>query len=143
MTDVFSAAKRSWLMARVRSKDTRPEKAVRSCLHANGFRFRLHPVSLPGKPDIVLPRYRTAIFVHGCFWHCHRTCRKGRQRPETNEVFWAKKLAMNVLRDKRARQELRKQGWSVLVLWECQIVSYEKLVKALSPLFETRSSLSA
>lgn len=99
---------------------------VRSALHAMGFRFRLHRKDLPGRPDIVLPKYRTAIFVHGCFWHCHR-CKYGSVVPATRAEFWANKRGGNVKRDRSNARSLRKLGWRVIVLWECEVKSAEGL----------------
>ncbi len=105
-------------MSRIRSKNTGPEIIVRGMVHHMGYRFRLHRRELPGSPDIVLPRHRKAIFVHGCFWHMHR-CRYGRVRPATNPEFWEKKRRGNVDRDRRNIKALRAMGWKVLVVWEC------------------------
>lgn len=120
MADQVSAGVRSAMMARVKGRNTKPELAVRSALFADGFRFRLHRADLPGRPDIILPRYRQAVFVHGCFWHSH-DCPKGRQRPSSNVVFWAKKLDGNAERDQRNYAALMAAGWDVLVIWECQL----------------------
>lgn len=120
MTDVHSRETRSRNMAAIRSTNTRPEMRVRSALHALGYRFRLHRKDLPGRPDIVLPKYRTAILVHGCFWHCHR-CKYGSVVPATRADFWAAKRAGNVARDRRNRAALRRLGWRVVVLWECEV----------------------
>ena len=108
------------MMAGVRHKDTKPELMVRSFLHRHGFRFRLHRKDLAGKPDIVLPKYRHAVFVHGCFWHQHLGCRKAK-RPTTNTHFWDEKLDRNILRDRENLRALIAAGWTVLILWECQI----------------------
>jgi len=105
MTDVFSQEKRSWIMSRVKGRDTKPEILVRSFIFRMGFRFRLHRRDLPGTPDIVLPRHGKVIFVHGCFWHGHKRCPRSK-RPTTNENFWNKKLDGNIKRDKRYRREL-------------------------------------
>jgi DNA mismatch endonuclease (patch repair protein) len=107
------------MMARVKGKNTGPEIAVRRFLHAAGLRFRLHRTDLPGKPDIVLPKYRLAIFVHGCFWHRHPGCRRATQ-PNTRREFWTLKLANNAERDARNVAELRRLGWRVGVVWECE-----------------------
>jgi DNA mismatch endonuclease (patch repair protein) len=117
--DTISPAERSRIMARIRSKDTKPELAVRSALHRIGFRFRLHCGALPGRPDIVLPRYRTVILVQGCFWHRHPDCRLA-YFPKSRQDFWRRKFAANVERDRRTRRELRKLGWHAIVVWECQ-----------------------
>ena len=120
--DHLTQEKRSWNMSRIRSKDTTPERIVRSFLHRNGFRFRLHAKDLPGKPDIVLSKYKTVIEVRGCFWHRHPGC-KVATNPSTNAEFWQKKFATNVSRDKQNEQELKKLGWNVIVIWECEIAS--------------------
>lgn len=119
MTDIISKEKRSWNMSRIRSKDTKPELVVRSLLHRMGYRFRLHRKDLPGKPDIVLPRYKTVIFVNGCYWHRHKNC-KYAYNPKSRTEFWQKKFRGTVERDKQNRQELKKLGWKVIVIWECQ-----------------------
>ena len=118
MADVFTATKRSWVMSRIRGQDTVPELVVRRILHSMGYSFRLHRSDLPGTPDIVLPKHRAAIFVHGCFWHAH-SCLKGR-RPQTNKKFWTTKLKQNVRRDIRNARELRRLGWKRIVIWECE-----------------------
>ncbi len=120
MTDVHNPETRSRNMAAIRSVNTKPEMRVRSVLHAMGFRFRLHRKDLPGRPDIVLPKYRTVVFVHGCFWHCHR-CKYGSVIPATRADFWAAKRQGNVARDRAHRAALRKLGWRVVVLWECEV----------------------
>jgi len=107
-------------MKSVRRKDTAPEIAVRSFLHRDGLRFRLHARDLPGTPDIVLPRFRTVIFVNGCFWHGHR-CRHGTAKAKTNREFWLTKIADNRARDRRKRRELTRIGWIVETVWECQV----------------------
>ena len=121
MTDIYSKEKRSALMAKVRAKNTRPERTVRSWLHRQGYRFRLHHKDLPGKPDIVLPKYHAVIFVHGCFWHRHQGCRKA-STPTTNASMWAEKFRQNMDRDQRKQQELEQLGWRVIVLWQCEIM---------------------
>ena len=118
--DHLTQEKRSWNMSRIKSKDTTPERIVRSFLHRNGFRFRLHVKDLPGKPDIVLPKYKTVIEVRGCYWHRHEGC-KDATTPSTNTDFWQKKFAENVARDKRTEQELKALGWNVIVVWECEV----------------------
>lgn len=105
-------------MAGIKGKNTRPEIAVRKALHAAGYRFRLHRKDLPGKPDIVLPKYRTVIFVHGCFWHGHMC--KNFKWPKTRPEFWREKIEGNIERDKRAVAELEQLGWNMIVIWECQ-----------------------
>jgi len=118
--DVHTRQQRSRNMAAIRSSNTKPEVRVRSALHALGFRFRLHRKDLPGRPDIVLPKYSTVIFVHGCFWHCHR-CRYGSVVPTTRAEFWAAKRQGNVARDRRNARALHRLGWRVLVVWECEV----------------------
>lgn len=107
-------------MAQIRAKDTKPEKIVRSLLHKMGFRFRIHRSDLPGTPDIVLPRHKTIIFVHGCFWHFHEGCKEA-ILPKTNTEYWREKLYKNIKRDQINNQELEKIGWNVLEIWECEI----------------------
>ncbi len=129
--DKVPQQKRSENMRRIRSKDTKPEKIVRSALHRCGYRFTVvgpSNRSLPGKPDVVLPRYRIAIFVHGCFWHCHDACREGRI-PSSNRGYWAPKLEKNVTRDRDARAALESLSWKVVVFWGCEV---EKAVKEVS-----------
>ena len=118
--DRISPEKRSWNMSRIHSKNTTPECIVRSFLHQNGFRFRLHVKNLPGTPDIVLRKYKTVIEVRGCYWHRHESC-KIAATPSSNVDFWSKKFADNIARDKRTEADLRSLGWNVIVLWECEI----------------------
>ncbi len=117
--DVFTAEKRSLVMSLIRSRDTKPEIAVRRALHALGYRFRLHDKTLPGRPDIVLRRYRLIVEVKGCFWHSHR-CLKGRI-PHGNRSYWAPKLAANQVRGRRNARRLRAMGWRVATIWECHV----------------------
>jgi DNA mismatch endonuclease, patch repair protein len=109
-------------MAAVRSKDTAPELRVRKALHALGYRFRIHRSDLPGKPDVVLPKYRIILFVHGCFWHGH-SCSRGKRKPATRADYWEAKVRRNQERDDRNAKELERQGWRVITLWECQLVA--------------------
>ena len=125
MTDRFTRQQRSEIMARIKGRDTAPERVVRSLLHGMGYRFRLHVRELPGRPDIVLPRHRKVILVHGCFWHGHN-CRRG-ARPRSNSNFWNRKIDGNIERDKRDRKGLHSLSWKVLVVWECQIRDEEAL----------------
>ena len=118
--DTLTLEKRSWNMGRICSKDTKPEKAVRSLLHKSGYRFRIHRKDLPGKPDIVLPKFKTVIFVHGCFWHRHEGC-KYAYTPKSHQEFWQAKFKGNIKRDKKNRDELERLGWKVTVIWECEI----------------------
>ena len=124
---------RSWTMAQIQSKNTKPEIAVRKAAHALGLRFRIHAAGLPGTPDLVFPRWRTALFVHGCFWHQHR-CERARL-PKTNADYWTKKLQRNVQRDKAARGLLKRSGWRSAVIWECQAKDAAKLDRILRRLF--------
>lgn len=118
--DSLTTEKRSWNMSRIRGKDTRPEKAMRSLLHGEGYRFRLLDKTLPGKPDIVLPKYKAAIFVHGCFWHRHPGC-KYAYTPKSRLDFWERKFRENVERDAKSLSLLQQQGWFPIVIWECEI----------------------
>ncbi len=120
MADVVDRQTRSRMMSGIRGRDTRPELVVRSHLHRSGLRFRLHRSDLPGRPDLVLPRWKTVIFVHGCFWHRHHGCRFT-TTPSTNRAFWRRKFESNVERDRRTVARLRRAGWRVLTVWECQL----------------------
>lgn len=120
MADLLTQEKRSWNMSRIRGKDTKPELIFRSLLHKKGFRFRLHDKNLPGKPDIILPRYKTVIFVNGCFWHRHSGC-KYAYNPKSRQQFWQEKFARTVSRDKEKTECLREHGWHVLTVWECEL----------------------
>jgi DNA mismatch endonuclease (patch repair protein) len=126
---------RSALMARVRSKNTSPEMEVRRALHRAGLRFRLHKKGLPGRPDVVLPSRKAAVFVHGCFWHRHPGCARTRT-PKTRREWWQAKFASNVARDKKAHSALGKLGWKVFVIWECQTEVDAKIVKLVKTLHE-------
>ena len=114
------------LMARFRQRDTKPELSVRRLLHRMGYRFRVHVGTLPGRPDIVLPKYRTIIFVHGCFWHRHNGC-KVATMPKSNEEFWKAKFERNVIRDRQNVDALRSMGFRVLTVWECEVKDSERL----------------
>lgn len=120
MVDLLNHAARSALMARIRSADTAPEWFVRKFLHRAGHRYRLHARDLPGRPDIVLPKYATCIFVNGCFWHAHAGCAYARL-PKTHTAAWSDKLRKNVARDRRSRRALLAAGWRVIDIWECGI----------------------
>jgi DNA mismatch endonuclease (patch repair protein) len=128
--DVHTQEQRSRNMSAIKGKNTKPELRVRSALHAMGYRFRLHRKNLPGKPDIVLAKYRLVLFVHGCFWHSH-DCRWGRVVPATRPEFWAVKRAGNVARDLVKQEALQAQGWKVATIWECQTKDGEVLNSAL------------
>lgn len=121
MADIVDSATRSRMMSGIRGKDTKPEMIVRKALHRAGYRYRLHVKDLPGKPDIVLPKHKTVIFVHGCFWH-HHDCKKFKW-PKTRPEFWREKIQGNVKRDRNAVSDLNKLGWRVFVVWECEITS--------------------
>lgn len=116
--DIFSTEKRSDIMSKIHSGDTKPEMVVRRLLFAMGFRYRLHDRTLPGVPDLVLRKYRTVVFVHGCFWHAHEGCPRATV-PQSNETFWREKLARNKARDEAVRNALLNAGWRVLTIWEC------------------------
>ena len=128
--DRISKEHRSWNMSRIQSGNTKPEKTVRSILHGLGYRFRLHQKNLPGKPDIVLARYNSVIFVHGCFWHRHKEC-KNASVPKTKKTFWEEKFKANIERDIKVKNELKSNGWRVLVVWECELTDVESVEKEL------------
>ena len=136
MVDVLTKEQRSRLMGRVSHFDTPPEIAVRRLLHSLGYRFRLHRKDLPGRPDIVLPRLKKVIFVHGCFWHRHTGCRKA-TTPKSNADYWQNKFAENVERDRRAIAELLRLGWEPMVVWECETRDIDALSQALSTFFRS------
>lgn len=125
MADIVDSRTRSRMMSGIKGKNTKPEMLVRRHLHRKGLRFRLHGKDLPGKPDLIFPGRRVALFVHGCFWHRHEGCPKA-TTPSTNSRFWENKFSSNVSRDRRVKDELEQLGWKVLVIWECQL-STEKL----------------
>lgn len=131
MTDHLTKEMRSWNMSRIRSKDTKPEMIVRSVLHKMGYRFRLHRKDLTGKPDIVLPKYKTVIFVHGCFWHSHKGCKRC-TIPSTNKSYWLAKFERNIKKDSTNKTLLKKMGWKVLVIWECEIKEINSLQRKLA-----------
>jgi DNA mismatch endonuclease (patch repair protein) len=120
LADIVSPAERSRMMAGIKGRNTAPERIVRSHLHRAGLRYRLHGRTLPGRPDIVLPRWQTVVFVHGCFWHRHPGCPRA-TTPSTNRAFWSAKFRENVARDARNVAALRRQGWRVLIMWECRL----------------------
>lgn len=132
MADTLTSERRSWNMSRIRGRDTRPELRLRSLLHRAGFRFRLHAKQLPGRPDVVLPKYRTVIFVHGCFWHRHPGCRNA-TIPSTRREFWQEKFDSNVSRDARNQAALEAAGWTVLTVWECELkADAESIIRLLA-----------
>ena len=118
--DIKSKEKRSFNMSCIKSKNTTPERDVRSFLHKNGFRFRLHVKDLPGKPDIVLPKYKTIVEIRGCYWHRH-DCKKGASFPASNIEFWQNKFKKNIERDICTEQKLKAVGWNIIIIWECEI----------------------
>ena len=131
--DRLTRSHRSWNMSRIRGKDTTPELLVRSALHRMGYRFRLHKKDLPGRPDIVLARYKTVVFVHGCFWHRHPGCAQA-YTPKSRVSFWQNKFNHNVKRDTAVSVELQRQGWNVVVVWECEVTARgleERLARAI------------
>lgn len=135
-TDIVSPEKRSEMMSKVRSKDSIAEKKVRSALHAAGYRFRLHRKDLPGTPDIVLPKLKLVIFVHGCFWHRHQGCNKC-TTPKSNQSFWDVKFNKNVERDSLSIKKLNLIGWKVIVIWECETKNQETLSSTLVSLIKS------
>ncbi|WP_081890520.1 very short patch repair endonuclease [Paenibacillus tyrfis] len=120
MVDSLTTEQRHQMMSKIRSKNTVPEMIVRKYLHSKGFRYRLHDKKLPGKPDVVLPKYKTAIFVQGCFWHAHKGC-KYYCSPKSNTEYWLKKIEGNILRNQLNQQALKKMGWNVIIVWECEL----------------------
>ena len=124
MNDIYSARKRSDIMSRISDKDTKPETIVRKYLFSEGFRYRKHVSNLPGNPDLVLPKYKTVVFVHGCYWHGH-DCPRGKL-PATNTDFWRKKITRNRQRDSQNYKELEKTGWQILIIWQCEISNKQK-----------------
>lgn len=124
LADIFTKKKRSQIMASITGKETKPEISVRSYLFRQGFRFRKNVKTIPGKPDIVLPKYQTIIFIHGCFWHGHN-CKKA-TRPTSNTEFWNTKIQGNIERDKQVKSELKKIGWKILTVWDCELKSKER-----------------
>ena len=132
MADTLTPAERSERMSRIRGRDTKPEMLVRRFLHGQGFRYRLHVPDLPGRPDLVLPKYGVVVFVEGCFWHGH-SCQKGRV-PGTNSAFWQAKVATNTARDERNGRSLRRLGWRVIRVWECQLAKKESRAATLARL---------
>lgn len=138
MVDKFSKETRSYIMSRIRSKDTKPEILVRRYLFSRGLRFRKNDKRYPGSPDIVLPRYNTVVFVHGCFWHRHEGC-KYATMPKSNVEFWKKKFDKNKQRDERNHQELEEMGWNVITVWECELKK-DKVEQTLEDLYNRITS---
>ena len=134
MSDIFSFQKRSDIMSKIGGKNTKPEILVRKFLFSKGFRYRINVKTLPGKPDIVLPKYKTVIFVNGCFWHGHN-CKKGKL-PSSNIDFWRGKISNNKLRDDKNSDLLIKLGWKVIIIWQCEISKIDTRIKILNKLLE-------
>jgi DNA mismatch endonuclease (patch repair protein) len=128
--DTLTKERRSWNMSRIHGKNTRPEIELRSLLHYLGYRFRLNRKDVPGKPDVLLPKYKTAIFVHGCFWHRHAGCKLA-YSPKSNIEFWKKKFTRNIERDAAVACSLRASGWKQLIIWECEIKDLASLTRKL------------
>ncbi len=142
MTDHLTKERRSWNMAQIKGKDTQPEVLVRSMVHRAGYRFTVNgPLNrkLPGHPDIVFPRYKAVVFVHGCFWHRHKKCGAART-PSTNTAFWKEKFDRNVERDRQNKRKLRELGWRVFVVWECELKA-NNLIKKIDKLFRPGPNL--
>ncbi len=134
MADIKTPEERSRNMAAIRSNDTKPEMLVRRYLHAHGFRYGLHNKNLSGKPDIVLRKYKTVIFIHGCFWHGHENCKYYRL-PKSNVEFWQSKVDGNRARDERVEKELQSKGWRVVIIWECELKTKERCEQTFKKLF--------
>jgi len=128
---------RSRNMSAIKSKNTKPEIFVRKLLHSKGYRFRLHKKDLPGSPDIVLPKYKTVIFVHGCFWHRHQNC-KYASNPKTRREFWEKKFKENIERDKKTQKKLKNLGWKTNIVWECEVKNREILILKLEEILRKK-----
>jgi DNA mismatch endonuclease (patch repair protein) len=131
MVDTLTPEKRSWNMSRIKGSNTKPELIVRSVLHHMGYRFRLHRKNLPGKPDIVLPKFNTVIFVHGCYWHRHKGCNYA-YNPKSRIDFWQNKFKENIKRDKKNKEALINLGWKVFTIWECETKSIELVKQIIS-----------
>ena len=138
MADHLSPERRSWAMSRVRSKNTSAELRVRSLLHRSGYRYRLHVRGMAGKPDIVLPKYRTVIFVNGCFWHRHQGCPRS-STPKSNTAFWLRKFELNKRRDQETVSELQRNGWDTFTIWECQTKNAQTLENLVAKILPTRN----
>jgi DNA mismatch endonuclease (patch repair protein) len=137
MADIVDVSTRSRMMSGIRGKDTLPELQVRRFLHGTGLRFLLHARHLPGRPDVVLPKHETVVFVHGCFWHRHHSC-KYAYEPASNRRFWRNKFLDNVARDKRVKSQLRRAGWRVLVVWECAAGNKERLARLVTSILDVK-----
>lgn len=133
--DRLTPERRSWLMSRVKAKDTEAEMRVRRTVHSVGLRYRLHRRDLPGTPDLVFPKHRVAVFVHGCFWHRHPGCKKA-TTPKSRKRFWQRKFDRNVARDRKAIRDLRASGWRIAIIWECETRSKESILDRVRKIFE-------
>ena len=142
MTDIVDSRRRSEMMAGIKGRDTKPELVVRRIAHRLGFRFRLHRKDLPGRPDLVFPRHRLAVFVHGCFWHRHEECRYS-YTPRSRVEFWMEKFTQNVDRDRRDQEALQDLGWQVLVIWECETRDEETVRQYLQGWIERCETVQA
>ncbi|MEL7488325.1 MAG: very short patch repair endonuclease [Pseudomonadota bacterium] len=136
-TDIFSPEKRSAVMRAVKAANTKPEIRLRKALHARGLRYALHRRDLPGKPDIVFPKYKAVLFVHGCFWHGH-DCKRGARLPKTNTDYWREKIARNKARDADHERALVDRGWRVLIAWECDLKTLDAIADELAALIRRR-----
>lgn len=134
MSDIFSSQKRSDIMSKISGKNTKPEILVRKFLFSKGFRYRINVKTLPGKPDIVLPKYKTVIFINGCFWHGHN-CKKGKL-PSSNIDIWKEKISNNKSRDDKNSDLLVKLGWKVIIIWQCEVSKIDNRIKILNKLLE-------
>jgi len=140
VADRISKKHRSWVMSRIRSKGSVPERTVRAVLHRMGFRYRLHVKNLPGKPDLVFKKHNLVIFVNGCFWHQHQECKDGRI-PKSNREYWVKKFDRNVSRDRENQKKLEELGWQVEVIWECETKNWSKLISRIHEIFPSLFNL--
>ncbi len=139
MVDIYSKDKRSLIMSRVKGTNTKPEVQIRKILHKLGYRFRLRSTKLPGKPDIMLPKYKKVILVNGCFWHGHEDCKRAKL-PSSNRLFWMKKIEKNRLRDKRVINELRLLGWNTLTIWQCKMKNIDEIVDSIERFLQVREN---
>ena len=137
--DRLTPEERSANMRAIKGKDTKPEVLVRSMLHRAGYRFRKNVKELPGTPDIVLPKYKTVIFVHGCFWHRHKGCKQA-TTPKSNVDFWSEKFERNVANDKKHARQLRRLGWHVITVWECQLKKPDRVIQRVEKLLATKNT---
>lgn len=130
MADIYDRNKRSQIMSKISGKETKPEILIRKFLFSKGFRYRKNVQKIPGQPDVVLSKYKTVIFIHGCFWHGHKNC-KAAKLPETRKEFWEEKIKSNIVRDKSNTNELKQLGWHVIIIWQCDISNKEKQTNRL------------